>query len=153
MDGNEGILLTAGQVREWREKRTRLEKEITDAEVELAVVNRQLEAVSVIVGKDWPDDEPASSEDGGDTSSGSMIAAIERIANSSREPLTKAQTKHLLRHEGFQEERLGNYFYTCIKRLKDRRQIHVLPDGRITRIAGTAAMVLPAIRMKGGNAG
>ncbi len=151
MDGNEGILLTAGQVREWREKKTRLEKEIADAGVELTIVNRQLEAVSVIVGKHWPDDEHVSSEDGRDTSTGSMIAAIERIANSSGEPLTKAQTKDLLRQEGFQEERLGNYFYTCIKRLKDRRQIYILPDGRITRIGGTAASVLPALR--GGNAG
>ena len=151
MDENDGILLTAEQVRGWREKKTRLEKEIADAEVELGVVSRRLEAVAVIVGKHWPDDEPASSEDDEETSVGNMIAAIERIASSSREPQTKAQTKIALRLEGFQEERLGNYFYTCIKRLKDRRRILVLPDGRITGIAGTASSVLPALGS--GNAG
>ena len=153
MDGNDGILLTAQQVREWREKKAKLEREIADAETELVSVNRRLEAVSVIVGKQWPDDESASSEVGEDTYAVSLIAAIERVANLSPEPLTKAQTKALLRQEGFQEERLGNYFYTCIKRLKDRRRIHVEPDGRISRIAGTASSVLPAIQSRGGNAG
>ena len=153
MDGNDGILLTAQQVLEWRDKKAKLEREIADAETELVLVNRRLEAVSVIVGEHWPDNKSASSEDSEDTSGGNMIAAIERVANFSPEPLTKAQTKDLLRQEGFQEERLGNYFYTCIKRLKDRRRIHVLPDGRITRIAGTASSVLPSIQVRGGDAG
>ena len=148
MDGNEEILLTAQQVKEWREKKAQLEVQIADAEVDLAVLNQRLEAVSIITAEKRPDDNPALPKDGDDTSSDNMIAAIERIAKRSREPLTKAQTKDLLRQEGFKEESLGNYFYTCVKRLKDKQRIYVLPDGRIT---GTAFRALLA--GASGNAG
>ena len=148
MDGNEEILLTAQQVREWREKKAQLEVQIADAEVDLAVLNQRLEAVSIITAEKRPDDDPVLSKDGDDTSSDNMIAAIERIAKLSREPLTKAQTKDFLRQEGFKSESLGNYFYTCIKRLKDRQRIHVLPDGKITKPAMSLLLAVES-----GNAG
>ena len=60
-----------------------------------------------------------------------MMAAVERLVLSAREPIAKAKLKDGLRREGFPEERLGNYFYTVIKRLKERRRISVRPDGSV----------------------
>ena len=61
-----------------------------------------------------------------------MIDAIERIVNATPEPMKKLRLKRRLIADGFDESRLGNYFYTTIKRLKDRKRIVVLDDGRVT---------------------
>jgi hypothetical protein len=58
-------------------------------------------------------------------------SAIERIATTSPAPLTKKQIKEMLAAEHFPEDRLGPYFYICIKRLKKGERIRVLDDGRV----------------------
>jgi hypothetical protein len=62
-----------------------------------------------------------------------MIDAIEQIANTAPAPITKKELKKKLSGAGYGEDRLGAYFYTAIMRLKQKRKIAVLPDGRIGR--------------------
>ena len=146
------ILLTERQVAVWREEKRKLETAISSTHQKLAEINKKLEAVAVLSGEEPASLNPAESTRSEATDSGeSLPNALERIARQAPAPLTKAQLRKQLAEEGFSGERLGNYFYTCIKRLKDRQRIHVLPDGRITRSAGTASSVLPSIQ--GGNAG
>jgi len=66
-----------------------------------------------------------------------MTADIRKMANESPEPLAKKEVKRRLLAAGYPKSRLGAYFYTPIHRLKEAKQITVLPDGRIWR-AGAA---------------
>lgn len=146
------VLLTERQVAEWRKEKHKLEIVRSSTHQRLAEINKMLEAAAVLSGEGSAlptSAEPTRSE--ATDSSESMPDAIERIANQVPVPLTKAELRKQLAEEGFSRGRLGNYFYTCIKRLKERRRIHVMPDGTITGIAGTASSVLPAL--KNGNAG
>ena len=60
-----------------------------------------------------------------------MTAAIEEIANDTKVPLTHKEMKARLRELGFTEERLANYYYTPINRLKEKGKITVGEDKRI----------------------
>ena len=70
--------------------------------------------------------EPKEADDGKD-----LTAAVERIANDAPAPLSKTHVRAQLRRAGFPDNRLGNYFYTVIKRLKESKRISVQPDGKI----------------------
>ncbi len=60
-----------------------------------------------------------------------MTAAIESIANSLSAPISRSDMKDRLRERGFPEERLANYFYTAVGRLKGKNKITVTDDKKI----------------------
>ena len=60
-----------------------------------------------------------------------LTDAIERIANATNGPITKADLKEMLAKEGYAKDRLANYFYTAIHRLKNKNRITVTPTGSI----------------------
>jgi hypothetical protein len=62
-----------------------------------------------------------------------LTLAIENLANASDAPLPKAELKTILAEQGFSAERLANYFYTAIHRLKAKDRITVQPDGSVWR--------------------
>jgi hypothetical protein len=59
-----------------------------------------------------------------------LTEAVERIANKEG-PLTKKALKEKLSKEGFPDDRLANYFYTTIHRLKAKNKIYVGEDGSV----------------------
>lgn len=54
-----------------------------------------------------------------------------RYAPRPREPLTKAALKERLAQAGYPAERLSNYFYTVLGRIKEKEHIALDPDGRV----------------------
>jgi hypothetical protein len=57
---------------------------------------------------------------------------VEKIANDSQQPVSKAMMKIKLKQAGIAQERVhGSYFYVAIERLKKRGRISVLPDGTL----------------------
>jgi hypothetical protein len=58
--------------------------------------------------------------------------------NSSPVPLTKAIMKSRLLTLGYPENRMGKYFYICVARLKNKKRIQVLHDGKIWKAPETA---------------
>lgn len=134
------ILLTERQVAVWREVKRKLEMTISSTHQKLTEINKKLEAVAVLSGEEpaLPNSaEPTRSE--ATDSSESMTDAVERIARQAPVPLTKAQLRKQLAEEGFSGERLGNYFYTVIARLKSRERIQVHSDGRVSADAKASA--------------
>ena len=65
------------------------------------------------------------------TDKASMMEAMDKIANNSPAPLTKTQMRARLIAQGFASDRMGNYFYTCVARLKAKHRITVEADGSI----------------------
>lgn len=61
----------------------------------------------------------------------SLIDAINRIANESTTPVSKAELRQRLSGMGLPPSRFTNYFYTAINRLKRKRRITVLDDGTV----------------------
>jgi hypothetical protein len=62
-----------------------------------------------------------------------MTEAIEKIANEVGVPIPRKELKRLLKRQGFPNDRLGNYFYTAVHRLKGKKRITVQPDGSVWR--------------------
>lgn len=122
------VILTADQVTEWRQRKADLEKLISEYQQELASISRRLDAVAILTegATDLPETEASTG-----TSTETMMDAVVRIARSSTRPVTKAELRQQLQEAGFAPERLGAYFYTVIARLKDKKKIAVLDDGRV----------------------
>lgn len=131
MATDDGVILSAKQVAQWRGRKAELEGEIAQNQQELAVINRRLEAVAIL--SDSPPSEETSSEDDERPlrASEPMTDAVERILSQAGRPMTKASLKEMLASEGFERSRLGNYFYTVIARLKEKERITVRSDGRV----------------------
>ena len=130
------VILTAGQVAEWEQRKSDLEGQITASQSELADIHRKLDAVAVLRGENESKPTRLVEISTIGKTDESMIEAIERIVNAVPEPMKKLRLKRRLIADGFDESRLGNYFYTTIKRLKDRNRIVVLDDGRVTAPRG-----------------
>jgi len=60
-----------------------------------------------------------------------LVAAIEKIANDAPRPVSKKELKKILAEQGFAADRLANYFYTAIHRLKTKERITVRADGSV----------------------
>jgi len=60
-----------------------------------------------------------------------LVAAIEKLANDASRPISKKELKRILAEQGFASDRLANYFYTAIHRLKAKERITVMPDGSV----------------------
>lgn len=122
------VILTIDQVSDWRRRKSELEQTILQAQQELALINRRLDAVAILT-EDGDEIAPVVERaSGGET----MMSAVMRITRSADGPLTKADLRQRLEHDGFPDERLGAYFYTVIARLKKKGKISVLDDGRVS---------------------
>jgi hypothetical protein len=62
--------------------------------------------------------------------SDNMTEAIERLAHK-QGPISRKELKRLLAEEGFPADRLANYFYTAIHRLKAKERISENDDGSL----------------------
>lgn len=62
-----------------------------------------------------------------------LIDAIEKIANESAHPVSKAALRRRLFAMGLPTKKLNNYFYQAIRRLRSKGRISVLNDGSIWR--------------------
>jgi len=148
MKADLSVTITPDTLREWQREAARL---MADAEAKKAQANTLLarvEAGRLLLGIDTisatggkvetmtPDEAAAFADvdaaEGSDAGP-NMAASIETIANTSDKPLTKATLKSRLMTLGFPEDRMGNYFYTVIARLKGKKRITVQPDGRVWR--------------------
>ncbi len=130
------VILTTGQVAEWEQRKSDLEGQIAASQSELADIHRKLDAVAVLRGENESKPTRLVEISTIGKTDESMIDVIERIVNATPEPMKKLRLKRRLIADGFDESRLGNYFYTTIKRLKDRKRIVVLDDGRVTAPSG-----------------
>lgn len=133
------VILTSSEVAKKRRELEQLDRDLRAKQLERAKLNQWLEAATVIMGS-LPDpaaddgvEEPTNDEDvvSVGSPSESMMDAVVRITKEARKPLPKAELKEMLRDAGFEESRLGNYFYTVIKRLKDKEKINIRKDGSI----------------------
>jgi hypothetical protein len=133
--------LTPDLLKEWEREADTLEQEIEERQHKLVAVKERLHAAAVLTGQQTrpglviriqnspkqDSAEPIPAE------GGSMIDAIAQIAAGSPAPITKKKLKRSLLDRGFPADRMNNYFYTCIMRLKQQNRIQALSDGRIWR--------------------
>lgn len=126
------VLLTTTQVNEWRREKTKLEKKIATAQQQLMDINKRLDAVAILSPRNEAQlNEPVAAQQTRAEPETKMIDAVANIVSAASAPMTKAAIKEALDAVGFDPSRQGNYFYTVIKRLKDRNRIIVLADGRV----------------------
>ena len=131
--GKDGLVVSDEQIAQWQKDEDRLMNRIVDDQAELAAVRRKLEAVSIL--REWSGSPPASTPPAPPVENGdkNMMLAVERLVTASVMPLERAKVKKALAEQGFPAERLGNYFYTVVKRLKDKKRIAVQQDGKLAR--------------------
>jgi hypothetical protein len=136
------ITISAAQLKKWEVDEARLQREIAEKQTELASIQRARQAVSFLAAlntvstvgqKQKPSAIIDKSGQYNLIDGKNMTDSMADIVNSSGGPLTKKELRGRLAAFGFTKEQLGPYFYTVIMRLKERRKIHVLPDGRITK--------------------
>src|SRR5260221_200749 len=115
------LVLTAAQVDGWREQVREIEAVIEKHQTELALLHDRLKAVDLLVtdssGQVFAVEMKTTAKA---TDPKDLTAAIEAVANDSPSPVPKRVLKQRLRDRGFAEDRLANYFYTAIMRLKAR---------------------------------
>lgn len=134
--------LTPDILKEWQREADTLEHEIEERQRKLAAVKERLHAAAILTGQPTrpgiviriqPPREPSQTSDEIIAADGSMVDTIAQVAADSPAPITKKTLKKSLLERGFPAERMNNYFYTCIMRLKQQNRIQVLSDGRIWR--------------------
>jgi hypothetical protein len=133
MKADISVTLTPTLVKDWERQARELEAEAAKMLAQAKTLSAKVEAANLFLGpiNDSPSDDDLFEKTDANDSRGNMTSAIEAIVNSSDKPLTKATMKTRLSALDFPEHRLGNYFYTCIQRLKGKQRISVLPDGRL----------------------
>ncbi|MGA9726439.1 MAG: hypothetical protein WBQ84_03105, partial [Methylocella sp.] len=116
------LTITHALVKEWEDQAITLEKDLAKRQGELQSLRARIQAALVLLEpiaiRDNHKLEPFESRPTAEAEGSNMIEAMATIANSSDKPLTKAAMKARLQVLGFPEERMGNYFYTCVARLK-----------------------------------
>lgn len=130
------VILTAEQVAGWQRRKIELEQQVAAAQQEMADLVRRLDAAAVFM-VDANGVHPKVSKGNGEAhvrEGESMMDTVLLILGDQPTPMTKAALKARLRKHGYSGERLGNYFYTVIKRLKDREKITVHEDGQVSRV-------------------
>jgi hypothetical protein len=124
-------------IRQKQTEKAKLETIIADAHRRLAPLNDWLDAVTKVTGGRIEMSASSSVSSTGNaavTESGdsvNMTVAIEKIANESTAPISRKDLKQMLAKKGYSEDRLGNYFYTVVHRLKTKGRITVEPDGSV----------------------
>lgn len=133
--GDPLFVLTNDVLDGWKAEKDAAERMIAEGQRRLADVRHKLEAVAVLTGRPVADApqlfevEPKPKETADDPTN--MVAAVLEIVGDAERPLSKKVLRSMLRKRGFPEERLGNYFYTVIHRLKGKGRITLSDDGSI----------------------
>jgi hypothetical protein len=79
VDGNERIVLTARDIQAWKDRKAELDRQVADAQRELAVINRNLEAAAVLLAQkgstvEGTATEPSAADTDEDDGFGSPVA-------------------------------------------------------------------------------
>jgi hypothetical protein len=139
------VLITAEDLQAQQAAERDLESKIANDQRRLAEIREWLRAAAVLTGSKPPSNQPQRNievvtENGSvamTNSAGGMTdnltEAIARIVNNSPVSVPKADLKKMLAKEGFAGDRLANYFYTAIHRLKAKDRITVHADGSVWR--------------------
>ncbi len=129
------IVITPADRAKWMKEEEDVLLQITKLQSRLLNIRRKRELADLVSNGDA--EAEALDQRGSDFSlqptplaEESFGAALERIAKSASEPISKAELKKRLARAGHDK---GNtpQFYTTLKRLKDKTRIAVLPDGRV----------------------
>jgi hypothetical protein len=132
-DTTAGFTVTPALIDQAKTEKDKLEQDIANAQRKLGLVNQFLRLAAAYVDESEPE-EPENTEESeqhNDLKPSNIMGWIARIANESPRPVPKAEMKIRLTSIGVPENRLGNYFYVAIDRLKKNGRISVLPDGRV----------------------
>lgn len=131
------FVVTSRTVDEWRSERDTLERDVPIMQKRLALLNARLRMADFLLGEDFPKEaskEPALFSEAKPLAPGNrlnFIDAIERIANGSPRPISKAELRQRLCALGFPLSSFNNYFYGAIRRLKWKERVRVLEDGSL----------------------
>jgi Fe2+ transport system protein FeoA len=109
-----------------------LQREIAIRQRRLASINRRLRSFGFLI-RDQALNYSGDAKPLDPSKRLNLIDAIEQISNESANPISKAEIRQRLRAMGLPLENFNNYFYVAIRRLRSRRRISVLEDGRIWR--------------------
>lgn len=117
------ISISSEMLEGWQAEKAAIAQQIAELQRREMILDRKLEAAAIFLSDGEPDQPKPDPTN--------LVEAIARIINSASGPMTRKQLKAILETEGFPPERLSNYFYTAIARLKERRRISVLANGSI----------------------
>ncbi|MPZ35796.1 MAG: hypothetical protein GEV13_33360 [Rhodospirillales bacterium] len=125
------IVISHSLMAEWENKQKEAVKRAEEANREAHMWMQKIAAAKLIlssldVGPPANGNGAAHAQD-----DDNMTAAIETIANGLKVPISRAEMKDRLRAQGFPEDRLANYFYTAVTRLKNKAKITVDAEKRI----------------------
>jgi hypothetical protein len=123
------------QIEGWRVEEQEYLGTIAAAQDLLAEVRRKLDAAAILTGQavgPRPAPEPVRPTRDDAPNPSNMIEAIARIVESSDQPISRKNLRKMLATQGFPDDRLANYFYTAVARLKAKGRLEVLPDGSLT---------------------
>jgi hypothetical protein len=130
MKADTTVTISSALIEEWETKAAELEQAASKMLAEAKAFRARVEAGTLLLG---PVGGHSKVEEGAAVDTESMIEAMATVANMADRPLTKSAMRSRLMTLGFPEDRMGNYFYTCVARLKGKKRISVLPDGRISK--------------------
>ena len=122
---------TTTAVQDWLEKAS-LEREIALKQRRLTLINGRLRAAGFLVRDDLPS-QYGNATPLDPTKRVNLIDVIETIANESPHPISKAELRRGLVAMGLPLEKLNNYFYQAIRKLRSRGRISVLKNGKVWR--------------------
>jgi len=126
------IVTPTKAVQAWLSEKAALEQEIALNQRRLALINGRLRAAGFLI----KDDLPSKYGDAkllAPTNRVRLIDVIEKIANDSPHPISKAELRRVLVAMGLPLESFNNYFYQAIRRLRSTGRISVLKDGKLWR--------------------
>ncbi len=113
----------AAAYHQWCDDRDEISGRIAAFETLYGVPRRHLATQASEVHAAASDDLAAAVVDG------NMTAAIEIIASEAEKRMSHKEMRGILRGLGFEEDRLGNYYYTAVHRLKGKGRISVDDNG------------------------
>lgn len=118
---------------EWLAEKAVLERDIAVMQKRLVFLHRRLRAAGLLIGEKAPDETTLFNQARPLSPEGRLrlIDAIERIANQSTRPISRAELRHRLSALGLPPSSFNNYFYTAINRLNRKRRITLLDDGSV----------------------
>jgi hypothetical protein len=141
------VLLTTREIEGWERESIEIAKRIADDQERLNELRTKLKMAEFFRPKkpsffdcvDIPTISNGQSVPAGTLSAGgetepegdNLVGAIESLANNAAQPIPKKMLKQMLAQGGFAPDRLANYFYTAIHRLKSKERISVLENGSI----------------------
>ena len=118
------IAVSANKLKEWHRKRDELRKQMEKLQQDHMALNRMINAAMVL------QDHVADSKN--NLGEGSRLnkepetplpKAVKRVLGQAGRPLEPIQIRKALAKEGYSKQKLGNYFYTVLMRLKEKNDI------------------------------